>query len=123
MNTRVTLNNSHPHPAKYYPVFAVDQSKLVIGEVYVYIVGSERQGRSYAYIDDLKVSENARGMGVARMLMERAHEIAIRESCYKVVANSHQKRVAARALYASLGYCAHGTEFRLDLGSKVKSVK
>ncbi len=117
MSEQVTLKPSNPKRAKYYPIFAIDKTGAIIGEVYVYIIGTKRQKRFYAYIDDLKVAEKARGQGISRMLMERAHEIAKSELCYKIVANSHRKRKAARALYASLGYRAHGTEFRLDFSA------
>ena len=115
MTDRVRLNPSYPHVGKYYPVYAVNDAGKIVGTVYVYIIGTEDQGRYYAYIDDLKVDEAMRGQGISRQLMERAHEIAKLEKCYKVIANSHRKRKAARALYASLGYVPHGREFRLDL--------
>jgi GNAT superfamily N-acetyltransferase len=115
MPVHISIDPVIPHAGTYYPIFALDESDNVVGEVYVYLIGTERQGRYYAYIDDLKVSESMRGHGIARQLMEEAHKIARREKCYKVIANSHRKRKAARALYASLGYYAHGREFRLDL--------
>ena len=89
-----------------------------VGHVYVYIVGdpARKGGKAcYAYVDDLLIDESVRGEGGGRKLMEALLRVAKQEHCYKVIANSHRKRKAARALYASMGFVPHGREFRLDL--------
>ena len=86
-----------------------------IGHVYCYLIRNDLHETPYALVEDLAVDDTYRGKGVARMLMNALHSTAIENHCYKVIANSHEKRDAARALYLSLGYAAHATEFRLDL--------
>lgn len=107
-----------------YPTFTdsrritLTEGETEVGHVYVYVIGDPvLQGKWYLLIDDLFVSEAGRGKGYGRALMVAAEEFARKQKCYKIVANSHRKRKAARALYASLGYKPHGREFRRDLKS------
>lgn len=94
---------------------SAQNGKQEIGHVYCYLIVNDLHPTPYALVEDLAVSEAYRGKGVARMLMGALQQRAKKEHCYKVVANSHEKRDAARALYLSLGYRPHATEFRLDL--------
>lgn len=111
----VVLVPGLPSYTPRYHLTVVEDGALV-GYVYVYIIGDPvRQGKWYALIDDLFVEEAGRGKGYGRRLMVAAEELARKQKCYKIVANSHRKRKAARVLYASLGYVPHGREFRLDL--------
>jgi len=89
--------------------------KKELGHVYLYLIRNDGHDEPYGLVEDLAVSETARGQGIGRALMEGLHKFARKHHCYKIIANSHKKRKAARALYASLGYHSHGTEFRLDL--------
>ncbi|OGZ08189.1 MAG: hypothetical protein A2942_02105 [Candidatus Lloydbacteria bacterium RIFCSPLOWO2_01_FULL_50_20] len=89
-----------------------------VGHVYVYIIGDPARtgGKAcYAYVDDLLVDESVREKGGGRKLMEALLRVAKSEHCYKVIANCHRRRRAARALYSSMGFAPHGREFRLDL--------
>ncbi|OGZ07253.1 MAG: hypothetical protein A3D65_01840 [Candidatus Lloydbacteria bacterium RIFCSPHIGHO2_02_FULL_50_13] len=105
------------HYAPYYRI-AAEQNGECVGYVFAYLIGDpihQDQKKRYLYIDDLRVSESMRGKGFGRKLMEDAVALAKKERCYKVVANSHRKLKAARALYAEMGFVPHGREFRLDL--------
>lgn len=86
-----------------------------IGHAYLYLIQNDLHKTPYALVEDLGVNEVCRGKGVARMLMLELHRLAKESECYKIIANSHEKRDAAKALYTSLGYRTHATEFRLDL--------
>jgi len=102
---------------KCYRITAEVGGKCV-GHVYLYVIGDavhKGGDKYYAYVDDLRVDEGMRGQGVGRKLMLALKELAKKEHCYKIVANSHRKRKAARGLYASMGFVPHGREFRLDL--------
>ena len=109
------LYPDYPTFTHSYRLVAMEDATEV-GHVYVYIIGDPvKHGKWYALIDDLFVSEAGRGKGYGRTLMEAAGNLARKQKCYKIVANRHRKRKAARALYQSMGYVPHGREFRLDL--------
>lgn len=95
--------------------FSAKKDGREIGHVYCYLITNDLHDVPYALVEDLAVNEAYRGKGVARMLMNALHDAARAAHCYKIIANSHEKRDAARALYLSLGYHAHATEFRIDL--------
>ena len=91
------------------------EGKDELGHVFLYLIWNDLHEHPYALVEDLGVHEMARHKGIGRMLMEAPRTIAMDRHCYKIIANSHEKRTAARTLYLSMGYRAHATEFRLDL--------
>lgn len=109
---------AHPAYAPFYRITAETGGKEV-GHVYAYIIGDLAHDKSrkkyYCYVHDLRVDEEARGKGIGRKLMRALNALAKKKHCYKIVANSHRKRKAARALYMGMGFLPHGREFRFDL--------
>jgi GNAT superfamily N-acetyltransferase len=113
MNLNISIADDRSEQKSYR--FSAKINDQEIGHVYCYLIKNDLHDAPYALVEDLAVSEAYRGKGVARMLMEALRSRANKEHCYKIIANSHEKRDAARALYLSLGYHAHATEFRLEL--------
>ncbi len=104
-----------PTPSSGSIRFSAKDGKNEVGHVYLYLIWNDAHKKPYGFVEDLAVNEEARGRGIARALMDKLEAKAKRERCYKLIANSNPTRKAARALYLSLGYRSHGTEFRLDL--------
>ena len=112
MSSQVVLNL--PYFDRVFPI-TYEQDGEVIGAVDVVIRRNARKNTCYALIDDLVVVESHRGKGISRILMDAAIARAKKEKCYKVIANSHRRRKAARGLYLSMGFRSYATEFRLDI--------
>ncbi len=113
MNSENSVTETRNEAGSYR--LSIKNNDKEIAHVYCYLIENDLHEAPYALVEDLAVLEVARGKGLARMLMNSIVDIAKREGCYKIIANSHEKREEARALYLSLGYRAHATEFRLDL--------
>jgi ribosomal protein S18 acetylase RimI-like enzyme len=62
-------------------------------------------------LNDLFVEEHARRLGIGRLLMEAAHQLAISTGARSINLETQIDNVKAQALYESLGYEAE-TEFR-----------
>jgi GNAT superfamily N-acetyltransferase len=68
-----------------------------------------------AILEDVVVDTEARSLGIGQALMGKAIERARTWGCYKVVLSSSQRREAAHAFYANLGFKPHGISLALSL--------
>lgn len=67
-------------------------------------------------VEDVIVTEKCRGMGAGRKLMKLLIEVATHRQVESLELTSNPRRIAARALYKSLGFEARDTTcFELDL--------
>jgi GNAT superfamily N-acetyltransferase len=106
--------------SKNWRITAVSESGKVVGHVFAYLIGNavhHSAEKYYLLVDDLRVEDQAQGQGIGRKLMVALIVLAKEQHCYKIVANSHKKRVPARALYESLGFRIYADEFRLDVNA------
>lgn len=85
----------------------------VLGSADLLIVSNLTHGcRPWAIVENVIVSEDSRGLGVGRSLMQRVAEIATRQDCYKIQLLSRRERAGAHAFYGRLGYGAVAEGFR-----------
>jgi ribosomal protein S18 acetylase RimI-like enzyme len=73
------------------------------------------EGRPWAIVENVVVSEAVRGRGVGRALMQRLIELARAAGCYKVQLISGKHRTEAHAFYRSLGFGPVAEGFKLYL--------
>jgi ribosomal protein S18 acetylase RimI-like enzyme len=72
-----------------------------------------------AWIEDVVVDENFRGLNIGYALVERAKELAVEMGARKIYLTSNPSRKAAHALYRKCGFEIYETTlFRLNLGAK-----
>jgi len=72
-----------------------------------------------AWIEDVVVSEDARGKGVGKLLTNRAIEIATECGATTIDLTSRPSREAANRLYRSVGFEERVTNvYRVSIGSK-----
>ncbi|MBS0967659.1 N-acetyltransferase [Chimaeribacter arupi] len=57
----------------------------------------------YCYLEDLYVSEAARGQGIAHRLFDAVYQLADEKQCDRVYWATHETNTRARALYDQLG--------------------
>ncbi len=62
------------------------------------------------YLDYVCVKESEREKGVAKMLLDKAEEMAKEEGIAKITFTSSSTRIAARNLYISSGYIIRDTD-------------
>ena len=96
----------YPEFTKYYRIPA-KRGSTCVGHVYLYIHAdpvNQPKEKHCAFVEDLLVDESARGKGIARKLMEELKKLAVKEGVPKIVLTCNPKRVAARKLYASMGF-------------------
>lgn len=67
--------------------------------------------RPQAYVQDLVVTEGARGRGVGSALLSRAEELARKRGCFRMWLVTAAWREPAHAFYRKHGWEAHGTWF------------
>ena len=72
-------------------------------------------GVEQAWIPDLIVTADARGLGAGKALLARAFELAKARGCWSVTLESGYRRTVARELYASSGMSNDGYYFLLRL--------
>lgn len=67
------------------------------------------------YMQDLFTSEDARGQGVGRALIERVYRQAASEGASRVYWHTHETNATAKALYSNLAECSGFVVYRKDL--------
>ena len=72
-------------------------------------------GVEQAWIPDLIVTEDARGLGAGKALLARAFELAAARGCWSVTLESGYQRTVAHELYSSSGMSNDGYYFLLRL--------
>lgn len=75
-----------------------------LGFVQLYRSFSSLSACRILVLNDLYVVPEARGLGIGRCLMERAHEEAIRSGARQLALTTATTNVTAQGLYRSLGY-------------------
>jgi GNAT superfamily N-acetyltransferase len=72
-----------------------------------------------AWIEDVVVDENFRGLNIGYALVERAKKLAVEMGARKIYLTSNPSRKAAHALYHKCEFEIYETTlFRLNLGAK-----
>jgi GNAT superfamily N-acetyltransferase len=81
---------------------ARDKGGKILGTATIAIFETPYESR--AIIEDVVVDKDYRGQGIATALMNKLLITAKKEGVKRVKLNSHPHRLAANAMYQSLGY-------------------
>jgi len=84
-------------------LFAITDSK-VIGLTTCFVNFSTFKVKPYLYIHDIVVSDEFRGKGIGKALMQKLIEISEERKYCKVTLEVREDNVTAQALYKSLGF-------------------
>ncbi len=96
--------------------FAVtDDDGQELGRAFLYVLNNDLHDEPFGFMEDVYVSEEARGQGVGSQLVEKVIETAKQRGCYKLVATSRYEREKVHAFYQKLGFENYGYEFRKEL--------
>lgn len=95
-------------------VVAVDG--VVMGTATLYVLEKLiHSGGKVGLIEDVAVSEEARGLGLGRLLIETLTEHADKQGCYKVVLSCSEDNVT---FYEKCDFYRHEVTMRKDLSNK-----
>jgi GNAT superfamily N-acetyltransferase len=95
--------------------FSVTRDGEEVGHAYLYLLVNDLHAKPLGFLEDVHVTPEYRGRGVARELLEHVTARA-RTECYKLIATSRNDgtRDDVHAWYVRLGFRTYGTEFRVD---------
>ncbi|MEA4924079.1 MAG: GNAT family N-acetyltransferase [Syntrophomonadaceae bacterium] len=100
----------------YYKVFVVADGKIIIGTCSLIIIDNlGHLGARLAVAENLIISQEYRGQGIGRQLIQFIMARAQAENCYKLVLSSDKKRTSAHRFYEQLGFEQHGISFKVEL--------
>ena len=91
---------------------AEDESGRALGFVQLFPSFTSVQARRLWVLNDLYVSDTARGLGVGRALMNAARDHAIETGAKRLTLETMDDNERAWKLYESLGYVKSGPEVR-----------
>ncbi len=104
----------------HQPVFVyTDAEDKILGHLFLQIKQEHNPVKlpiKSLYIDDLCVSEEARGLGIGRKLYEYAKTLAKLQGCYNLTLNVWNANQAAVAFYDNLGFKPQQTQLEQILG-------
>lgn len=81
-----------------------EEAGVVLGFVYVVTNRDYFSGEAHAYVEDLAISPDARGKGVARALMQAAEDWTREQGHHRIRLAVWYQNERARGLYEHLGY-------------------
>jgi glucosamine-phosphate N-acetyltransferase len=94
----------------------VEVDGVVMGTATLYVLEKLiHSGGKVGIIEDVAVSEEARGLGLGKLLIETLTEHADKQGCYKVVLSCSEDNVA---FYEKCDFYRHEVTMRKDLSNK-----
>ncbi len=91
------LDTAHPLQG-----WVAEKEGKLLGFAHIFMHGSTWSDRGYCYLEDLFVSEAARGQGVARQLITSCSQWAASQGANKLYWLTHESNHTARQLYDKL---------------------
>lgn len=99
-----------------YALGAFDAQGLLLGIVHFVLHRSTWTPGPYAYLQDLFTSDQARGQGVGRALIEAVYARAAETGASRVYWLTHESNAAGRLLYDRVAHNAGFIQYRKNLG-------
>jgi ribosomal protein S18 acetylase RimI-like enzyme len=84
-----------------------------VGRVFLYFMRNDIKGKWFSYIEDLYVSSDYRGKGIATKLIKECIKKSKEENAYKVVLTTQYEYLWG--MYETMGFNKTGTEFKMYL--------
>jgi glucosamine-phosphate N-acetyltransferase len=96
--------------------YVVEVDNVVMGTATLYVLEKLiHSGGKVGLIEDVAVSEEARGLGLGKLLIETLTEHADKQRCYKVVLSCSENNVP---FYEKCDFYRHEVTMRKDLSNK-----
>lgn len=99
-----------------FRAYLVFKDGRAIGSFSLMIFRSPAHGGSrQALLDAVVITRAQRGLGLGKIMITHALQLARAAGCYKMSLSSNLKRTDAHRFYESLGFTQHGFSFSLPL--------
>ncbi len=95
--------------------FSIKENDKEIARAFLYIMHNNLHTEPFAFLEDVFVSEVARGRGLGTKITKHAIKKAKELGCYKLIATSRNSRLSVHRLYKKIGFIDYGKEFRFNL--------
>ena len=95
--------------------FGAWQDDTLVGITHVVIHPNTWNTTECCYLEDLYVSEDVRGQGVGRALIEQVYEFANEKNCNRVYWTTQEDNATARKLYDVIAIKTDMVQYRKDL--------
>ena len=92
-----------------YHIIVCEEEKTIVSSCTCVIIPNlTRNGSPYALIENVVTHKNYRGQGFASACLEYAKEIAVKESCYKMMLITGSDNLNTHSFYKNAGYSCEG---------------
>ncbi|MGP9689298.1 GNAT family N-acetyltransferase [Psychrobacter sp. AOP22-C1-C5] len=95
--------------------FGAWQDDMLVGFTHVVLHPNTWNTTDCCYLEDLYVSENVRGQGVGRALIEQVYDFAAQKNCNRVYWTTQEGNTAARKLYDAIATKTDMVQYRKNL--------
>jgi GNAT superfamily N-acetyltransferase len=94
---------------------SVEREGKEVARAFLYVLTNNLHERPFGFIEDVFVSEELRGKGIGKELVNALILEAKKRNCYKLICTSRHTKPKVHELYQKLGFKNHGIEFRMDV--------
>lgn len=95
--------------------FGAWQNDVLVGFTHVVLHPNTWNITECCYLEDLYVSENVRGQGVGRALIEQVYDFANQKNCNRVYWTTQEDNTSARKLYDAIATQTDMVQYRKNL--------
>ena len=95
--------------------FGAWQNDVLVGFTHVVLHPNTWNITECCYLEDLYVSENVRGQGVGRALIEQVYDFANEKNCNRVYWVTQENNTSARKLYDNIASLTDMVQYRKNL--------
>jgi len=100
----------------FYKLYVVEQGGRTVATYALLVMENiAHLGKPSAIVEQVMVAPESHGLGLGKLMMAHALEVARSRGCYKLALSSNVKREAAHAFYDNLGFERHGYSFKVEL--------
>jgi ribosomal protein S18 acetylase RimI-like enzyme len=85
-------------------IFMAEQDSKIVGMVSMMFLPRLNRSKLELYIPELVVSENHRGVGIGKSLMDSCVDIAKKKKCFRIRLESGNQRKDAHQFYKKIGF-------------------
>ena len=99
-------------------IIVSEQNSKIVGLVSTVLIPRLNRTKLELYIPELVVSEDHRGLGVGKSLIESCISMAKRKKCFRIRLESGNRRKGAHQFYKNMGFEQSALSYTMTIGHK-----